>query len=65
MSHTPLPATAPAQPPDPAGLIASGRRVLEVEGQALAAVGASLTAWICGVTGCGAAPQPWWWGPVR
>ena len=28
MSHTPLPATAPAQPPDPAGLIASGRRVL-------------------------------------
>ncbi|AKC87616.1 KpsF/GutQ family sugar-phosphate isomerase [Pseudoxanthomonas suwonensis] len=45
MSQSPLPA-APAAPvpavADPAGLVASGRRVLEIEGQALAAVGARI-----------------------
>ena len=46
MSQSPLPATsatlAAAQPgaAGEAGLVASGRRVLEIEGQALAAVGA-------------------------
>ena len=48
MSQSPLPATsatlAAAQPgaAGEAGLVASGRRVLEIEGQALAAVGARI-----------------------
>ena len=38
-----LPAATPPSPhADPAGLVASGRRVLEIEGQALAAVGARI-----------------------
>jgi len=39
MSHSPA---TPAEPADTASLIASGRRVLEIEGQALAAVGARI-----------------------
>ena len=47
------------------GALLVGATGMATRPEALAAVGASLTAWICGVTGCGAAPQPWWWGPVR
>jgi arabinose-5-phosphate isomerase len=48
MSHSPLPAAHPEAPPaqpgpaDAAGLVGSGRRVFEIEGQALAAVGARI-----------------------
>ncbi|WP_372014798.1 KpsF/GutQ family sugar-phosphate isomerase [Pseudoxanthomonas sp. 10H] len=45
MSQSPLPATHPLPPGDassPAGLVASARRVFDIEGQALAAVGARL-----------------------
>jgi arabinose-5-phosphate isomerase len=45
MSQSPLPAKAPVLPAGtatPAGLVASGRRVLEIEGLALAAVGARI-----------------------
>ena len=42
MSQPPFPATPTTAHADPAGLVASGRRVLEIEGQALAAVGARI-----------------------
>ncbi|WP_028918583.1 KpsF/GutQ family sugar-phosphate isomerase [Pseudoxanthomonas suwonensis] len=42
MSQSPLPAAPRPVSADPAGLVASGRRVLEIEGQALAAVGARI-----------------------
>ena len=42
MSQSPLPATPASTTADPAGLVASARRVFEIEGQALAAVGARI-----------------------
>lgn len=47
------------------GALLVGATGLLTRPEAVAALGASLTAWICGLTGCGAASQPWWWAFVR
>jgi len=47
------------------GALLVGATGLLTRPEAVAALGASLTVWICGVTGCGAASQPWWWALVR
>jgi hypothetical protein len=47
------------------GALLVGATGLLTRPEAVAALGASLTAWICGVTGCSAASQPWWWAIAR
>ena len=47
------------------GALVVGATGLLLRPEAVAAVGASLTGWICQVTGCGAATQPWWWPFAR
>lgn len=46
------------------GLIV-GMTGLLMRPEAVAAVAASLTAWVCQIGGCGMTQQPWWWALAR